>query len=223
SLRGQLDIAITKERRARQGELDALAKNRLAFLQQEGQKLYDSARVAATARDWTAARLDLEKALLTLAKEPALEAARQPAAAILGKVKEELSVESARRTSGERFRSYVSLRDQAQFLGTLYTGMDLAANLQAARTSVHAALGVYGVLAGPGARPKFDPYLSDAEKGEILHDCAGLLLILAETESQSSSGASPVDKDQFLRKAIDHLEHAGKLGAPRRAFELRRA
>src|SRR5262249_21634791 len=72
SLRGQLDIAITKERRARQGELDALAKNRLAFLAQEGQKLYDSARVAATARDWTAARLDLEKSLLTLAKEPAL-------------------------------------------------------------------------------------------------------------------------------------------------------
>ena len=36
-------------------------------------------------------------------------------------------------------------RDEAQFLGTLYTGMDLAANLEAARTSVHEALAVYGV------------------------------------------------------------------------------
>ena len=40
-----------------------------------------------------------------------------------------------------RLQSFVKLRDEAQFLGTLYTGMDLAANLQAARTAVPEALG----------------------------------------------------------------------------------
>jgi serine/threonine protein kinase/tetratricopeptide (TPR) repeat protein len=223
SLRGKLDLAIAKERRARQGELDALAKNRLAFLEQEGQKLYDSARLAVAARDWTAARLDLEKALLTLGGEAALESVRAPASALLSKVKDELTVEAARRASDERFRSYVGLRDEAQFLGTLYTGLDLAANLQAARTSVEKALAVYSVLAGPEARPALDPYLGDAQRAEILEDSGGLLLILAETEAQSASRTSPAEKERNLAKALGHLEHAGLLGAPRRALELRRA
>jgi serine/threonine protein kinase/tetratricopeptide (TPR) repeat protein len=223
SLRARLDVAIAQERHARQREMDALAKNRLASLQQEGQKLYDSARVAVAAGDWSAARLDLEKALLTVGGEAGLESVKQPSEALLNKVKEELNVEAARRTSGQRFASYVNLRDQAQFLGTLYTGMDLAANLDAARASVEAALGVYGVLAGQDARPRFDAYLSDAQRAEILQDCAGLLLILAETEAQSSSQTNPAAKEQFLRKALTYLEQGRRLGAPRRAFELRRA
>jgi tetratricopeptide (TPR) repeat protein len=223
SLRGKLDLAIGEERRARQGELDALAKNRVAVLQQEGQQLFDSARVAVAAGDWTTARLDLEKALVTIGGESNLASVKEPALALLNKVKEELRVEADRRASGERFGSYVGLRDQAQFLGTLYTGMDLDANLQAARTSAEAALGVYGVLAGQEARPKFDAYLNDAQRTEILEDCAGLLLILAETEAQSATRVSPADKDQYLRKALSYLDSARRLGAPRRAFELRRA
>src|SRR5262249_31327553 len=89
SLRAKLDIAVAEERRARQGEMDALAKNRLAILQQEGQKLYDSARIAVAAGDWTAARLDLEKALLTIGGEVGLESVKQPSEALLSKVKEE--------------------------------------------------------------------------------------------------------------------------------------
>ena len=47
--------------------------------------------------------------------------------------------------SQARFEQFGKNRDEAQFLGTLYTGMDLAANLEAARASVHEALAVYGV------------------------------------------------------------------------------
>ena len=210
-------MSRSPENAARQRERDALAKNRLAILQQEGQKLYDSARVAVAAGDWTAARLDLEKALLTVGGEAGLESVKQPSQALLNTVKEELSVEADRRASGQRFASYVNLRDQAQFLGTLYTGMDLLANLEAAHASVAAALRVYGVVAGQEARPRFDPYLSDVQQAEILQDCAGLLLILAETEAQSSSQASPADKEQYLRKALTYLEQGQRLGgaAPR--------
>ena len=52
------------------------------------------------------------------------------------------------------------MRDEAQFLGTLYTGMDLAANLEAARAAVQQALAVYGVLAEREARPRLDAYLT---------------------------------------------------------------
>ena len=35
-----------------------------------------------------------------------------------------------RRASQVRFEKFVTLRDKAQFLGTMYTGMDLASNLK---------------------------------------------------------------------------------------------
>jgi tetratricopeptide (TPR) repeat protein len=223
SLRGKLDVAIGQERLARQRELDALAASRLTQLRQEGQKLFDSARVAVTAGDWAGARLDLEKAVQAVGDEAGLESVRGPSLELLKTVKNELNIEAARRASVERYKSFVSLRDQAQFLGTLYTGMDLAANLQAARGSAEAALGTYGVLTAAEARPTLDGYLSPARKAEVQEDCAGLLLILAETEAQSTSRASPAGRDRYLRKALKYLEQARRLGAPVRAVELRRA
>ena len=106
----------------------------------------------------------------------------------------------------------MKLRDEAQFLGSLYTGMDLTANLKATRATVLQALAVYGisverhfpVLTQPGA-PAFDPYLDASQKAEILEDCYQLLLILAETEAQSASGQG-VPVEELVRKFIDHLE-----------------
>ena len=223
SLRGKLDVALAEERRARQREQDALEEQRLSLVQQEGQKLFDSARVAVAASDWSSARLDLEKALTTIGSEARVEDLREPAQALLKQVEQELRVEADRRASQARFQKFVNIRDEAQFLGTLYTGMDLAANLEAARTSVHQALAVYGVSAEEEARPRLDAYLSDPQKAEILGDCYQLLLILAETEAQSASDRKPPEKEQYLRKALSFLEQARRLGAPSRAFHLRRA
>ena len=91
SLRGQLDVALAEERRARQRELDALQEHRLLLVRQEGQKLFDSARVAVAAGDWSNARLDLEKALTTIGDGPRLERLREPARALLKQVKQELA------------------------------------------------------------------------------------------------------------------------------------
>ena len=159
-------------------------------MRQEGQKRFDSARVAVAAGDWSNARLDLEKALTTIGDGPQLESLKGPAQALLKQVEQELRAEADRRASKARIQHFVTIRDEAQFLGTLYTGMDLAANLEAARKSVHQALAVYGVLESEEARPRLDAYLSDPQKGEILGDCYQLLLILAETEAQSASAGS---------------------------------
>ncbi len=223
SLRGKLDMAIAAERRSKQRAMDALEERRLTLVHQEGQKLFDSARVAAAASDWPTARLDLEKALATIRSESHLDALRESALVLLTQVENELRVEADRRASRARLQSFVILRDEAQFLGTLYTGMDLAANLQAARTAAQKALAVYGVVAGQEARPAFDLYQSEAQKRDVQGDCSGLLLILAETEAQSASGRRSTTNDQFLRKALSCLEQAGRLGAPVRALQLRRA
>jgi tetratricopeptide (TPR) repeat protein len=223
ALRGELDVALNQERQARQREQDAREEQRLAMLQHEGQKLFDSARVGVAAGDWARARVDLEKTLTTIGSDERLGSLKEPAVALLKQVEQELRVEADRRASRARLQSFAGLRDEAQFLGTLYTGMDLAANLQAARASAGKALAVYGVLPGVDARPRFDSYLTDPEQAEILADCSQLLLVLAETEAQSTSQAKPSEKEHFLRRALSYLDQARRLGAPLRAFHLRRA
>ena len=223
SLRGKLDFALAEERRARGREQDVVEAQRLTLVQQEGQRLFDSARVSVAAKDWTAARLDLEKALTTLGDDARLAKVTEPAKALLHQVEQELRVESDRQDSQARFKQFGKNRDEAQFLGTLYTGMDLAANLEAARASVHEALAVYGISGEKADRPALDSYLSEPQKAEILGDCYQLLLILAETEAQSGSGAKRAEKEQYVRKALSFLEQARRLGAPSRAFHLRRS
>ena len=154
SLRGKLDVALAEERRAQQREHDALEAQRLSLVRQEGQKLFDSARVAVAASDWSNARLQLEKALTTIGNEARVEDLRELAQALLKQVEQELRVDADRRASQVRYRKFVNTRDEAQFLGTLYTGMDLAANLEAARTAVHQALAVYGDSGAVEARPQ---------------------------------------------------------------------
>ncbi len=179
--------------------------------------------MAAVAHDWATVRLNLEKALTTIGTEPSLDSLKQPAEALLKQAENELKVEADRSASQARFQTFAALRDEAQFLGTLYTGMDLAANLQAARASVLKACAVYQMVPGAGARPEVDSYVSAEQKAEIERDCSQLLLILAETEAQSTTGQKPADKEQHLRQALSYLEAARQLGAPARAFHLRRA
>ncbi len=175
------------------------------------------------AGDWSNARLDLEKALTTIGNEPRLNTLKEPAEALLKQVEEHLRVEADRRESQARLQRFVVKRDEAQFLGTLYTGMDLAANLEAARASVKQALAVYDVFESSESRPKVDSYLTEHQKAEILGDCYQLLLILAETEAQTALAGKPSEKEGCLRKALGVLEQARRMGAPSRAFHLRQA
>ena len=75
-------------------------------------------------------------------------------------VEQELRVEADRRASAARLQRFIASRDEAQFLGTLYTGMDLAANLEAARTAVHRALAVYDVAVSADFPRTFCPSLT---------------------------------------------------------------
>ena len=195
SLRGQLDVALAEERLLRGREQEAVEERRLSLVRQEGQKLFDGARVAVAAGDWPQARLQLEKALTTIGSEAPLESLKASAQTLLEQVEQELRAEANRKEAQARFQQFVKLRNEAQFLGTLYTGMDLALNLQAARASVQQALEVYGVLREANARPALDADLNDAQRAEVLGDCYQLLLILAETEAQSTSDQKPSEKE----------------------------
>jgi serine/threonine protein kinase/tetratricopeptide (TPR) repeat protein len=226
SLRGQLEEARAEERLARQREQEALEGQRLARVQHQGQRLLDDARLAVAARDWANARLRLTEALTAIGNEDRLADVKEPAEVLLKQVEQELRALADRQASRNRLQKFVKLRDDAQFLGTLYTGMDLAANLKATRATVEQALAVYGIAADPRTaqqQPALDSYLDDAQKAAILGDCYQLLLILAETEALSAADQKPPERDQHLREALRLLEQALRFGSPSRAYHLRRA
>ncbi len=139
-------------------------------------------------------------------------------------VEQELRVEADRRASQARFQKFVNIRDEAQFLGTLYTGHG-SGRQPGSRAQPRSTRRWPSMASSTAAeaRPRLDAYLSDPQKAEVLGDCYQLLLILAETEAQSASDRKPAEKEQYLRKALSFLEQARRLGAPSRAFHLRRA
>jgi serine/threonine protein kinase/tetratricopeptide (TPR) repeat protein len=218
SLRGQLDEARADERQAREREQEALEAERLSRAEAEGQKLFHDARLAAASRDWASARLHLTKALAIIGAEERLAEMKGPAQALLEQSERELRAEADRQASRARFEKFARLRDEAQFLGTLYTGMDLAANLKASRAAALRALAVYGASAEGAGPPTLDAHLTASQKEEVRADCYQLLLILAEAEAQSAGG-----KKGPLRAAVGSLQRALRFGEPSRAWHLRRA
>ena len=248
SLQGQLKQARADERQARQSEADlkeqarqreadALEEQRLARVQSEGQELFDSARVALATGDLPNARIDLTKTLTMIRDEPRLAELQEPAQALLKEVEQkqkeadqkfqaeidERALQEHKRALQTQFENFVALRNEAQFLGSLFTGMDLAANLKASRSAVHAALEVYAVSISENAEPAFDEYLSDIQREEVLGDCYQLFLILAETEAQSAAELDSSEQKDRMQLALNLLDQALRFGSPSKAYHLRRA
>jgi serine/threonine protein kinase/Tfp pilus assembly protein PilF len=221
SLQGQLDQARAEERLAREREQEAVEAERLSRVEAEGQKLFKDGQLAAANRDWTNARLHLTNALATVGAEPRLEPYKGPVQTLLAEVEEHLRVEADRQASADRFKQFGTLRDEALFLGFLYTGMDLAANLKATRAVVHKALAVYGITPGSDARPALDSHLNDSQKKDVLADCYQLLLILAETEAQLALGGPSGEQQKGVRQAVRLLQQALLFGSKSRAHHLR--
>jgi serine/threonine protein kinase/Tfp pilus assembly protein PilF len=210
SLRGQLD--------------QALAEERLARADSEGQKLLGDARLAVAARDWPGAKLHLNTALTAIGNEPGLETLHKSAEALLRQVESELRADAERQASRARFQRFGKWRDEAQFLGTLYTGMELAENGRATRAAVKNALVVYGIRPGDSAPPNLDAELTAAQQAEVRADCYQLFLILAETHAQAATSANPGTPGPKppLNEAIAFLTQALRFGAPSPAYYLRR-
>jgi serine/threonine protein kinase/tetratricopeptide (TPR) repeat protein len=230
SLKGRLDEALADERKAQDQIKKVAEEHRLSQLRSEGQMLFDSARVAVAASEWPKARLELTQALTIFRRESQLDTLKKQAEELLAHVEHELKqvehkqqAEAEQRAAEAQFQKFADLRDEAQFLGSLYTGMDLAANLKASRTAVHAALDVYGVSLNDASKPMFNEHLDAAQKSEIIADCYQLLLILAETEAQSAPDQKSPEQETQLREALRLLDQALRFGAPSRAYHLRRA
>jgi tetratricopeptide (TPR) repeat protein len=186
---------------------------KLAALRGATQGLISQGRQALVRQDWDGARLQFAAALAKAGAEADLADLKGEAARLLNGV----------RWDRERYRRFRKRRDDALFHLTLFTGLDLATNLQVTRQAARKALALFG--SDPrqkAARALNSPYLGAGEKVEVRAGCYQLLLVLAEALAHPLPGQEGQGRRQ-AEQALRVLDRAVALGPPTRAYHLRRA
>jgi serine/threonine protein kinase/Tfp pilus assembly protein PilF len=197
---------------------------RLAELRTGAQKLVYAGEAATKVQDWQNANLHLTSALAQIGTEPELADLKATAENLRAQTLQHLAVLAARQQAQDQHQRFTRLRDDALFqYGTLFTSMDLQANLQETATAIDDALGLVGVNVAAEEPVVWNPQFSQAEVAEITEGCYGLLLILAEVQAQAGSGLEPGKKKAAVQQALRTLDRAAQVGTASQAYHLRRA
>jgi tetratricopeptide (TPR) repeat protein len=193
---------------------------RVAELNATGHDFLVAGQTAFANDDFAEAKVQLVKTLATIGEEPALAELRTDAQRLLGLTDAQLARQAERTKAEENYRKFLTLRDQALFHGTLFTGIDQQANLVAAQIAAKDALGIYLSLdlSAPWQPPKA-PY-TEEEQARITNGVYELLLLLAETTANSADDKPTTAQ---VTQALALLDRAASLGIETRAWHLRRA
>jgi tetratricopeptide (TPR) repeat protein len=203
------------EQRARLAEKELSAHRHSADLRTRVHGLILRGQEAAGDRRWQAAQRTLASAQALVRAEPALADLDAEVALLLTEADRQLARQAARRRAQDRYRDFVRLHDEARFHGTVFTGIDLPANLAATRRAARQALALFGVRTDSTTGPVLAEPFTRREREQIRAGCRELLLVLAEALARQS----PPQPAEALRT----LDRAGALGVRTRAFHLRRA
>jgi serine/threonine protein kinase/Tfp pilus assembly protein PilF len=194
------------DKRAAEGELRE--RQRTDDLRGEASDLVLEAQEAVGKERWQDAKVLAASALAKIGSEPSLAGLQAQAQRLLAEAEQRL-------TAHDKYQRFGQGRNAAIFHGTLFAGVDLAANLKASREAAEKALALFAVSADRDSVPVLDAPLKE-RRAEITAGCYELLLILAEVEAQQ--GTPPQ-----VRKAVEILDRAAKLGPRTKAYHLRRA
>jgi tetratricopeptide (TPR) repeat protein len=204
-----------QERRAGNAEQALNERRRTDSLRADVQSLVLKGQEAMSRALWSEARVHLASARRLIDAEPTLMDLEVPVERRLSETNRRLKNEVARREAEKKYWHFMQLREQALFQGTLFTGLDVPANLNKFRDAAQEALGSFGVAVEAAAPPVFEEPFSKDERNEVLKSCYELLLILAETLAQ--------DDPPRLQQALRTLDRASEFGEQTRAYHLRRA
>jgi eukaryotic-like serine/threonine-protein kinase len=207
---------------------DLLRKERqehLQALRATGEELLLQGQRALDGQDWPQARLQLSKAIATVRPEPELADLTARAESLKAETEQRLALMEARQAARDTYVRFQKGRDDALYHGTLFTGLDRAANLEATKTAAREALGLYGIAdEGAAKAPILDKSdLDDLEQDEVKTGCYELLLVLAEAEGQSWIGLDGENRLDTARRALSILDRTSVLGIPTRSYYARRA
>jgi tetratricopeptide (TPR) repeat protein len=216
-LRFRLDEARLEEQQARDAQEIASRRAQLLVRREKVKDLLRSGQSALEARKWTQARAHLMRARERTADEPGLADLRAQVTRLLDHAE-------MHRIDRERLQNFAHLRNEALFHSTLFTGEDLAADLEGTRNAALKALALVGVKPDTDAEPAVDsPHFQKHERAEIVAGCYELLLVLADTAAQPQLGQPADDQRLRAREALRTLDRAARLGPDTRAIHLRRA
>jgi serine/threonine protein kinase/predicted Zn-dependent protease len=150
------------------------------------------------------AERELAQGLAALEAQPGLDAD-----ALHGEVRELLDLARTRLQARTRFEQFRKPHDDALFLCTRFTGLDMARDRTRIRAACRAALALYGPEAdGPAAQLARDrPALKPQEHARLVAGCYELLLIWAEMEADTAPARDGA------RAALAVLAHAERLAA----------
>ncbi|MBY0522881.1 MAG: tetratricopeptide repeat protein [Gemmataceae bacterium] len=197
---------------------------RVAALRTEARQLIYAGEAAAKVQDWQNANLQLSSALAQIGDESTLADLKRVAEDLRAQALQHLEAMAARRQAQEQHQRFTRKRDDALFqYGTLFTSMDLQANLQTTGTAINDALGLVGATVDSKEPIVWNVNYSKAERAEIIEGCYGLMLILADVQAQAGSGQQPEKQKAAIQHALQILDRAAQVGTASQAYYLRRA
>jgi tetratricopeptide (TPR) repeat protein len=168
------------------------------------------------------ARQNLNLALAAVKDEPQLADLQQDAQTLLSQVQQQLLEQAARDEAQRNLSRFFELRDEALYHGTLFTGIDLAANVEAAKAAATQALALFaGDTTSPQWRLADEQYFADQQREQIRQAVYELWLILADATAQPLPGKPSTRAE--AEEALAALDSAQRLGLTTHAFHLRKA
>jgi serine/threonine protein kinase/Tfp pilus assembly protein PilF len=220
---------LYREQQLRQ---EAREQRRVEAVRVEAQDRFLQGREEAAAERWPDAKLALTSVRDLTGSEPSLVGLNEQAEHLLVVADHRLAQQAARQKAEKDYQRFWHLRDEALFHGTLFTGVDLPANLDATRKAAQEALDLFDVTAASplalpsppsggegrarGGGPDFGDAFTPDQRKALGDGYYELLLILAEAVARH-------DPPAHVPQALRLLDRAAQLGPPTKAYHLRRA
>ena len=204
--------------------LDRERREHLQATRVEGEAHFLKGKDALDRGDWPAARLQLARALAMTRAEPELDDLAARAERLRRETEQQLAAHEAHARARDTYERFLTRRDDALFHGTLFTGLDPAANLAASVAAAREALALCGMADDASTTPApAGPGLGPEEQEEIRTGCYEMLLVLADAEALPRADLAPEDRRGRARRALRVLDRAAALGGSTRSFHARRA
>jgi tetratricopeptide (TPR) repeat protein len=224
-------VLLYQDQRARFAERERDEQRRLLRQRADIQDRTLKGQGAFAREDWQEAKFQFSTALGKIDAEPKLAGLGARVAPLLAEVNRRLADEAqrsraavARRDARERYDEFETLRDDALFRQTLFTGGDPTENLEATEDAARRALALFGVDVDSGTPSAVDTTHFDAAEAEaITTGCYELLLTLAEAVAHPRPDQPPDRARDRAGQAVRILDRAATLGPPTRAYHQRRA
>jgi tetratricopeptide (TPR) repeat protein len=185
------------------------------------------AQTLYTQKEWAQAKFILNPLLVVLRPEPRLKTLTSRASALLVQVERGIEDDAHQQEDQHRHGVFLQRRNQAFFLETHYSGLDLPTNMQNTRAAARAALAVFARPGqGPGQEddwtlPPLPATLSPHDRAEIVEGCYELLLILAAAVAEPLPGEEPKPQAALGLQVLDRAARLRPESS--RAFHVRRA